>query len=314
MQGRLRLALAAAACVAVWVLVGWVIGLLARAPVPCLLIGLMVGLFFLLFCSFASDRFALDMYDGTLLDADQAPRLYEMVQEISAEAGIEPPLLFALPSQAPNAFAISRRQGTHAVAVTNGLTQRLDREEVRAVMALMVARLAGGQAGAWTLATTLAGIPLSWARSAGINDTLGNTLTIDPNAGLTAVGRFVLSLLIPPAVLVLKIAFDPGDVGRADRAAARLLDDPAALAGALRKIGAGVPIHDGRVLDFYPSSALLFAVPPLPPVRASAGAPLWVRAQAWFPYYAPTPAERAERFLDAVPPAGSAREGAPGAR
>lgn len=305
---RVRLTLMIIAIVLMWMGVCGVIGALLREWRGGLVVGGFIGIVYCGLTYLASEKFALDLYEATPLDSLQAPRLYEMVEELSAQVEIEPPLIHLVPLNAPNALAVTGRDGNVILAVTQGLTQTLEREEVRAVLALLIARILRGDVATWTVAATLAGVPLHGARSAGVNNTLGDRLSIDPVAGMTLPGKFLLSLVIPPSALALRIAFQKPAILAGDDEAARLTGDPKSLASALAKIESSLPISGWGVSGYNPATALLFVVPPLPPpILLGESAPFWVRAQRAFPFYHPTASERGQRLREGQAGAAAAR-------
>ena len=82
-----------------------------------------------------SDRIALKMSRARPVAESDAPTYYADVRELSARAGIPMPRLYVIPAEQPNAFATGRNPAHSAVAVTQGLLERLHREQLRAVLA-----------------------------------------------------------------------------------------------------------------------------------------------------------------------------------
>ncbi len=300
MANRLRLALMVLAWLLFWVVIGCLLGLLLRVIWLGIIFGVVIAIAYASFSQWGAQKFILDLYDAELLESDAAPNLYTMVAELSEQAGIEPPLVYTVPIHAPNAFAIGRTEGSGTIGITNGLTLSLEKEEVRAIIALMIARIAGGEATLWAIAATLAGQPLNWARSAGVNDTVYDRLSIDPNEAMTVIGKVLLSVSIPPCAASLRIGFDPSAVTAADDRAVALTQDSRSLASALRKIQKGLPTTGWGASGYNPATALLFAVPPLPPEGTlTAQSSFWIRAQRSFPYQKPDATERGTRLSPA---------------
>lgn len=84
----------------------------------------------------------------------QAPGLYGMVQELARRAGTQTPALYRVVDPAINAFAVAMSRSRGCVALTTGLIQRLDTEELAAVLAHHFAQLRSGH----TLRMTIAGV------------------------------------------------------------------------------------------------------------------------------------------------------------
>src|SRR5690606_21530896 len=70
-----------------------------------------------------------------------APRLYEMVRELTTRAGIPMPSLYLIPQDQPNAFATGRTPKNSAVSVTAGVTRLLSEDERRGVIAHELAHI-----------------------------------------------------------------------------------------------------------------------------------------------------------------------------
>lgn len=66
---------------------------------------------------------------------EQAPVLYNVVEEMSIAGGLPMPKVYIIDDSAPNAFATGRDPEHAAVAVTSGLLQKLDRDELQGVIA-----------------------------------------------------------------------------------------------------------------------------------------------------------------------------------
>jgi len=287
---HLRLSLVFCICALFWTALGALLGAIFRHPLAGLIWGGLFGLGYVMLGSWAAEKFPSDILEAKLLENQWAPNLYEMLNELSAKMEMPLPALYSVPVSRPNAFVVAGREGNMAIIVTNGLTRHLDKREVQAVVALMMARLATGVMPSWTIAATLAGLPLH----------LG--LTWRNRRGLEWLGSGVLAAFALPAAGLVRLAWSESVVIAADYHAAHLADSPAALETALSKmeadwaIGAAQP-EAGQFAPINPATALLFAVPPLAP--AAPGASWWTLLQSVFPSRRPDAAARGRRFLAA---------------
>ncbi len=82
-----------------------------------------------------SDRIALAAYQAQPVSRQQAPELYQMVENLSRQANIPTPQLYIVPTPAANAFATGRDPEHAAVAVTEGILNLLPADELEAVIA-----------------------------------------------------------------------------------------------------------------------------------------------------------------------------------
>ena len=84
---------------------------------------------------FAGDKLVLAASGAKEVSQEAAPQLMNVVQELSIAANIPMPKVYVIDDTAPNAFATGRDPKHASVAITTGLLQKLDREELQGVMA-----------------------------------------------------------------------------------------------------------------------------------------------------------------------------------
>lgn len=290
---RIRPTLVLCACCLFWAAVGTLLGALVRHPLAGLIWGLVGGFAYTALGSLASEKFPLEAWGATLLGQHAAPNLYEMLHVLCGKADMDLPTLYSIPRPEPNAFVVAGRDGMTAVVVTNGLTRHLAKDEVEAVMALMIARLATGAMPGWTVAATLAGLPLFW----------GLGWAHKPRTAW--LGTAVLCLFGPPAAGLAWLGWDAAVVTAADDHAAHLAEHPGALGSALARIeaardtgkGTGEDTEEGATqggLVGNPATGLLFAAVPFAPPPS--GAPFPQRMTALFPARRLAAAERAAQL------------------
>ena len=278
-MSQFRLPLVVTACGLFWVLLGLLLGGLFRHTLGGAICGLLFGLVYVTLGTWASEKFPLDVWGAKLLENASAPNTYEMLRELCPRMDMELPTLYSVPEARPNAFAVAGRDGNTAIIVTNGLTRHLEKDEVQAVLALMMARLATGAMPTWTIAATLAGLPLH----------LG--FAVRGRRGLAWLGDGLLNVFAYPAAGLLRLAWSGGLVTSSDYHAAHLSERPAALGAALTKLEAA---WAGDAPDSgNPATSLLFAVP----VTGGTPRACWERVLAAVPGRHPSAAERGERFL-----------------
>jgi heat shock protein HtpX len=187
-----------------------------------------------------SDRLALSLAGAREVDRYEAPRLHQMVAQLAQRANLPMPRVYLIDSAAPNAFATGRNPQHGAVAVTTGLLQLLNDNEVAAVIAHELGHIKNRDTLISTIAATFAGAVAILADMAqwalllggfGHHDDEGEDGEV---AGI--VGGLLLILVAPIAATLIQLAISRTREFEADAAGAAISGSPLALASALRKI------------------------------------------------------------------------------
>jgi heat shock protein HtpX len=207
-----------------------------------------------------SDKIVLKMYRAREVSPQQAPELHRIVQTLSSRAGLPMPKLFVIPKEAPNAFATGR-DPTHAVvAVTQGLLDVMDPDEVTGVLAHELAHVNNRDILIGSIAATMAGAIMVLATMARWTAIFGGGASNDDRGGSGALGLIAMSLLAPFAAMVIQMAISRSREFLADSTGARFAGNPEGLARALEKLGR----YSKRIpMNANPSTAHMFIVNPL---------------------------------------------------
>jgi heat shock protein HtpX len=84
---------------------------------------------------FFSDKIALKMSGAKPISRQENPRIYQIVERLAAKANIPAPKIYYIPTDSPNAFATGRNPNHASVAVTGGILDICDDEEIEGVLA-----------------------------------------------------------------------------------------------------------------------------------------------------------------------------------
>ncbi|HSS41663.1 MAG TPA: zinc metalloprotease HtpX [Solirubrobacterales bacterium] len=196
------------------------------------------GLFLLMalainfFAYFFSDKMALKMSRAEPIDESEAPRLYQIVRELTTRAGLPMPRLYMIPQDQPNAFATGRNPKHSAVAVTRGITKLLSEDELRGVLAHELTHIRNRDiliqsvASAIGAAITYLAYMLMW---------FGN----DDNSPLSLVSALAMVILAPIAASIIQLSISRQREFAADAGGAEICGNPESLASALLRLEQG---------------------------------------------------------------------------
>src|SRR6202051_4989156 len=120
-------------------------------------IGLGIAICTNAFAYFFSDKIALKTSGAQPVTREQLPRLYAVMERLAAKANLPVPRLYVIPEQAPNAFATGRNPGHASVAVTQGLLDIMDDDELEGVIAHELSHVRNYDILTTSIAATIAG-------------------------------------------------------------------------------------------------------------------------------------------------------------
>jgi len=203
---------------------------------------------------FFSDKIALAMYHAQPVTREQLPRLYSVVERLIQKTNLPMPRLFVIPTDSPNAFATGRNPNHASVAVTQGILNLLDDEELEGVLAHELGHVRNRDILTSSIAATLAGAITMLARMGFWFGLGGDSRDRDRSGGI------LMILLAPLAAMLIQLWVSRTREYEADATGAHITHNPYALARALQKLDA----YSRRIpMAASPSTAHLFIVQPL---------------------------------------------------
>ena len=205
-----------------------------------------------------SDRIVLRAYGAQELDAQSAPELYSIVNELAHSASIPMPRLYLIDSDTPNAFATGRSPHHAAVAVTRGIMRICNREELKGVIGHELSHVINRDILTSSIAATLGGAIMMIGTMVRWGAIFGLGNRDDEEGGIP--GLLIAGILAPIAATLIQLAISRTREYQADASGARLTHNPLYLASALRKLEAA---NERLPLDASPATAHLFIVNPL---------------------------------------------------
>jgi len=120
---------------ALLILIGYFLGAAFASPVAGLVIAILIWVILSLVAYFQGDSILLGMSRAKKIRPDDHPRLYNVVEEMKIASGLEKmPDIYIIDDPALNAFATGRDPNRASVAITSGLLQKLNRDELQGVI------------------------------------------------------------------------------------------------------------------------------------------------------------------------------------
>jgi heat shock protein HtpX len=208
---------------------------------------------------FYSDKIALAMYRAQPVTREELPRAYAAVERLTQKIGIPMPKIYVIPNDSPNAFATGRNPQHASVAVTQGILNLLNDEELEGVLAhelghvnnrdILISSVAATIAGAITMLASMGRFAMIFGGMGGDRD--------DRRGG--GIGALLMLILAPIAATLIQLWVSRTREYDADATGAHFTGNPYALASALAKLDA----YSRRLpMQATPSTAHLFIIQP----------------------------------------------------
>jgi heat shock protein HtpX len=223
--------------------------------------GMTIAFIFSLIMNFGtywfSDKIVLSLYRAKEVNRETAPKLYNLVEELSQNANLPMPRVYVIEDPTPNAFATGRNPQNAAVAATTGILKILDTNEIAGVVSHELAHVKNRDILTGTIAATLVGTityiaqMAGWALMFGRNDD-------DEGGGLSSLALLIVA---PIAATLLQLAISRSREFAADYDGSKISEKPLSLASALAKLQ--MANEQKPVNHTGPATAHMFIVNPL---------------------------------------------------
>ncbi|HAX77660.1 MAG TPA: zinc metalloprotease HtpX [Cyanobacteria bacterium UBA11372] len=200
-----------------------------------------------------SDKMILSLYSAQEIKQTDVPDLWETVAQLATRANLPMPRIYMIPLDQPNAFATGRDRKHAAVAVTTGILQMLNQQELEGVIAHELSHIKNYDMLTGTIAATIAGAITYLAQLAywlpfGRGDRNGNVFV-----------SLLMLITAPIAAMLIQMAISRSREFEADAGGAKISGNPLALANALRKLELGARAIP---MDASPATAHMFQISP----------------------------------------------------
>jgi len=211
---------------------------------------------------FFSDKIALASSGAQPVSREQLPRLYAVMERLAAKVNLPVPKLYVIPEAAPNAFATGRNPQHASVAVTHGLLELMNDDELEGVIAHELSHVRNYDILTSSIAATIAGAITylaSMGRWAMLFGGFGGDRDDDRGGG--GFSALLMIFLAPVAALMLQLFLSRTREYSADETGVRMVGNPYGLINALQKLGA----YNNRIptTAISPSTSSLCIVKPL---------------------------------------------------
>jgi heat shock protein HtpX len=201
---------------------------------------------------YTSDKLALRAAGAKIVERDEAPQLHEMIERLCAMADLPKPRVAIIDTDVPNAFATGRSPKHAAVAVTRGLWQRLEPQEVEGVLAHELSHVANRDVLIMTVASFFAMLAGLLTRFGLYSGMFGGGRSRDNNSVPVWLIVLLVSVITYFLSQILILAISRYREFAADRGSALITGAPEHLMSALQKISSDmfrIPQRDLREVE-----------------------------------------------------------------
>lgn len=178
-----------------------------------------------------SDKQVLKHYNATPIEDTSHP-VYRITQKLVQKADLPMPKVYLIPDHTPNAFATGRNHENAAVAVTMGLYEMLNEQELEGVIAHELSHIKHYDILIGTIAAVFAGAIAMIANMMQFSAMFGG----NNRQGVHPIVMIIMAIILPLAASIIQMSVSRSREYMADEGAARMTRNPAGLQSALSKL------------------------------------------------------------------------------
>jgi heat shock protein HtpX len=184
---------------------------------------------------FFSDKIVLASSGAKIVTPEQAPKLHAIVDRLCAETGLPKPRVALVPTDVPNAFATGRSQKHSVIAATTGLLNKLNEDEIVAVLAHELSHVKNRDVAVMTIASFISTVAYYFLMSFAYGG-YGARTGRDNKSGGSIFIVYIISMVVYVTSLLLTRLLSRYRELAADRGSALITGKPSWLISALLKI------------------------------------------------------------------------------
>ena len=231
-----------------------------------MLIAFLIALGMNFYAYYYSDQQVLKHYNATPLNDVRHP-VYRITQKLTQKAGLPMPKVYLIPDHTPNAFATGRNYEHAAVAVTMGLYEMLNEQELEGVIAHELSHIKHYDILIGTIAAVIAGAIAMIANMMQFGAMFNNS---NDRQGSSPIMMILMAILLPIAASIIQMSVSRSREFMADEGAARMTGNASGLQSALSKLEnyarKGYEVHNATE-----QTAHMFIINPFSGLKTSLG-------------------------------------------
>jgi len=231
-----------------------------------MLIAFLIALGMNFYAYYYSDQQVLKHYNATPLNDVRHP-VYRITQKLTQKAGLPMPKVYLIPDHTPNAFATGRNYEHAAVAVTMGLYEMLNEQELEGVIAHELSHIKHYDILIGTIAAVFAGAIAMIANMMQFGAMFNNS---NDRQGSNPIMMILMAILLPIAASIIQMSVSRSREFMADEGAARMTGNASGLQSALSKLEnytrKGYEVHNATE-----QTAHMFIINPFSGLKTSLG-------------------------------------------